>query len=145
VVQSPRTSWQPRPKLVPALKPNPPSAQRWPLRHRRPTVTAGRAGNDDGLRALVAVESPVDAAVGGEGADSDRAGMDVDPQPPASKRGRRSQGKEQQTPAMPPTVKNDNASGRITRSKAAGPAGVQRLLIAMERRRRSRLRRLRER
>jgi hypothetical protein len=50
------------------------------------------------------VESPVDAAVGGESADSDRAGMDVDPQPPAS---RRSQGKEQQTPAMPPTVKND--------------------------------------
>ena len=62
VVQSPRTSWQLRPKLVPALKPNPPSAQRWPLRHRRPTVTAGWAGNDDGLRALVAVESPVDAA-----------------------------------------------------------------------------------
>lgn len=76
------------------------------------------------------VDSPVDAAVGGESADSDRAGMDVHPQPPASKRGRCSQGKEQQTPAMPPTVKNDNALGRVTRSKAAGPAGVQRLLIA---------------
>jgi hypothetical protein len=107
VVQSPRTSWQPRPKLVPALNPNPLSAQHWPLRHRRPTVTAGQVGNDDSLRALVAVESPVDAVVGGESADSDRARMDVDPQPPASQRGRRSQGKEQQTPAMPPTVKND--------------------------------------
>ena len=70
--------------------------------------------------------SPVDAAMGGESADSDSAGMDVDPQPPASKRGRRSQDKEQQTPAMPPTVKNDNGPGRVTRSKAAGPAGVQR-------------------
>jgi len=70
--------------------------------------------------------SPVDAAMGGESADSDSTGMDVDPQPPASKRGRRSQDKEQQTPAIPPTVKNDNGSGRVTRSKAAGPAGVQR-------------------
>ncbi len=66
--------------------------------------------------------------MGGESADSDEAGMDVDPQPPASKRGRRSQGKEQQTPVMPPTVKNGNGngSGRVTRSKAASPAGVQR-------------------
>ena len=76
----------------------------------------------------MAVESPVDAAMGGESADSDSAGMDVDSQPPASKRGRRSQGKEQQTPVMPPppTVKKDNGSGRVTRSKAAGPASVQR-------------------
>jgi len=99
--KSSRANWQPRPKLIPALKPSPPSPQRWRLRHRHPTVTAGRAGNDVGLRALVAVESPVDAAMGGESADSDSAGMDVDSQPPASKRGRRSQGKEQQTPAMP--------------------------------------------
>ena len=65
--------------------------------------------------------SPVDAAMGGESTDSDEAGMDVDPQSPAS-----SPGKEQQTPAMPPTVKNYNGSGRVTRSKAAGPAGVHR-------------------
>jgi len=72
--------------------------------------------------------SPGDAAMGGESADSDEAGMDVDPQPPASKRGRRSQSKEQQTPGMPPTIKNGNGngSGRVTRSRAAGPAGVQR-------------------
>jgi len=72
--------------------------------------------------------SPGDAAMGGESADSDEAGMDVDPQPPASKRGRRSQSKEQQTPGMPPTVKNGNGngSGRVTRARAAGPAGVQR-------------------
>jgi len=58
--------------------------------------------------------------MGGESAESDEAGMDVDPQPPASKRGRRSQGKEQQTPAMLPTVKNDNGSGGVTRSMAVG-------------------------
>ena len=71
---------------------------------------------------------PSDAAMGGESADSDEAGMDVDPQPPASKRGRRSQSKEQQAPGMPATVKNGNGngSGRVTRSKVAGPAGVQR-------------------
>jgi len=53
--------------------------------------------------------------------------MDVDP-PPASKHGWCSQGKEQQTPTMPPTVKNGdgNGSGRITRSMAASPAGVRR-------------------
>jgi serine/threonine/tyrosine protein kinase RAD53 len=55
--------------------------------------------------------SPVDAAMGGKSADSDEAGMDVDPQPPASKRGRRSQGKEQQTPAMPPTSRTIMARG----------------------------------
>ena len=51
-VQSPRASSQPRPKLIPALKPNPLSPQRWPLRHRHPTVTAGQAGNDVSLRPL---------------------------------------------------------------------------------------------
>jgi len=72
--------------------------------------------------------SPGDAAMGGESADSDEAGMDVDGQPPVSKRGRRSQSKEHQTSGMPPTVKNGNGngSGRVTRSRAAGPAGVQR-------------------
>ena len=72
--------------------------------------------------------SPGDAAMGGESADSDETGMDVDPQPPASKRGRRSQSKEHQAPGMPPTVKNGNGngSGRVTRSRATGPAGVQR-------------------
>ena len=72
--------------------------------------------------------SPGDAAMSGESADSDEAGMDMDPQPPASKRGRRSQSKEQQAPGIPPTIKNGNGngSGRVTRSKAAGPAGVQR-------------------
>ena len=52
-VQSPRASSPLRPKLIPALKPNPPSPQRWPLRHRHPTVTAGQAGKrrqPDGLR-----------------------------------------------------------------------------------------------
>jgi len=65
--------------------------------------------------------------MGGESAESDGAGMDVDLQPPASKRGRRSQGKEQQN-AMPPVKNgNGNGSGRVTRSKAACPASVQHL------------------
>ena len=52
----------------------------------------------------------------GESADSDKAGMGVDPQPPASKRGRRSQSNERQTLGMPPTMKdnNGNGSGRVT-------------------------------
>ena len=51
-VQSPRASSQPRPKRIPVLKSNPPSPQRWPLRHRHPTVTAGQVGNDVSLRSL---------------------------------------------------------------------------------------------
>ena len=61
--------------------------------------------------------------MGGESADSGEGGMDVDLQSLTFKRGRHSLGKEQQTPAMPPIIKNNNG---LTCSKAAGPAGVQR-------------------
>ena len=113
-------------ELIPALKPNPPKpavlASTPPTSNRN----SGTGGNRRRPESSSGGGSPVDAAMGGEGADSDSAEMDVDPQPPASKRGRRSPGKDQQTPAMPPTVENDNGSGSATRSKAAGPAGVQR-------------------
>lgn len=85
-----------------------------------PPASTGAGGKRRRPESSSGAGSSSDAAMGGESADSDEAGMDVDPQPPASKRGRRSQGKE------PPTVKNDNGTGRVTRSKAAGPAGVQR-------------------
>ena len=124
-VQSPRAIWQPRPKLIPALKPSPlkPAV----LASTPPTSNrnSGTGGNRRRPESSGSGGSPVDAAMGGESANSDSAGMDVDPQPLVSKRGRHSQGKEQQTPAMPPTIKNDHGSGRVTRSKAAGPAGVQ--------------------
>jgi hypothetical protein len=37
-------------------KPTPPSPQRWPLRQRHPTVTAGQAGNDVKPETSVAVD-----------------------------------------------------------------------------------------
>jgi serine/threonine protein kinase len=74
--------------------------------------------------------SPADVAMGGESADSDEAAMDVEPQPPAAKRGRRSQaqGKQQNAASAPPTERNGSGSGsgRVLRSRAAGPASGSR-------------------
>ena len=76
--------------------------------------------------------SPVDVAMGGgrESADSDDAAMEVEPHPPAAKRGRRSpaQGREQQNAALPPTERNGggNGSGRVLRPRAAAPASGSR-------------------
>jgi hypothetical protein len=68
--------------------------------------------------------------MGGESADSDEGGMDVDPQSPAFKRGRRSPGKEQQTPAMPPTVKSDKWLGVRNALEGRWPCGCSAPLIA---------------
>ena len=88
-------NWQPRPKLIPALKLSPPKpavlASTPPTSNRN----SGTGGNRRRPESFSGGPSPVDTAMGEESADSDSAGMDVDPQPPASKRGRRSQGKEQ--------------------------------------------------
>jgi hypothetical protein len=78
--------------------------------------------------------SPFDVAMGGResaaDADSDDAAMEVEPQPPAAKRGRRSpgQGAQQQNAAVPPTERNGggSGSGRVLRPRAAAPASGSR-------------------
>ena len=62
----------------------------------------------------------------GESAESDVAAVDVEPQPRAAKRGRRSQ----DDGASPPTVRNGggggDAPGRVLRPRGAGPVGGSR-------------------
>jgi len=76
--------------------------------------------------------SPVDVAMDGESADSDEAAMDVEPQPRAAKRGRRSQDQQQDGGASPPTVRNGGGGGggdgpgRVLRPRGAGPVGGSR-------------------
>lgn len=73
-----------------------------------------------------------DVAMGGrESVESDDAAMEVEPHPPAAKRGRRSpgQGKEQQNAAVPRTERNgggSGGSGRVLRPRAAAPASGSR-------------------
>jgi hypothetical protein len=71
----------------------------------------------------------------GESAESDEAAMDVEPQPRAAKRGRRSQDQQQQDDgASPPTVRNGGGGGggggdgpgRVLRPRGAGPVGSSR-------------------
>jgi len=66
----------------------------------------------------------------GESAESDVAAMDVEPQPRAAKRGRRSQDQQQDDGAPPPTVRNGGGGGdgpgRVLRSRGAGPVGGSR-------------------
>jgi len=76
--------------------------------------------------------SPADVAMDGESADSDEAAMDVEPQPRAAKRGRRSQDRQQDDGVSPPTVRNGggggggDAPGRVLRPRGAGPVGGSR-------------------
>jgi len=74
--------------------------------------------------------SPADVAMDGESADSDEAAMDVEPQPRAAKRGRRSQDRHQDDGVSPPTVRNGggggDAPGRVLRPRGAGPVGGSR-------------------
>jgi hypothetical protein len=76
--------------------------------------------------------SPVDVAMDGESAESDEAAMDVEPQPRAAKRGRRSQDQQQDDGPSPPTVRNGRGGGggdgpgRVLRPRGAGPVGGSR-------------------
>ena len=128
-VQSPRASSQPRPKLIPALKPNPPNPQRWPLRYRHPTVTAGQAGNDVSLRPLwrwIPCRCRDGWGERGLGRGWDGCGSAV-----IGIQARKAQsGQGAETPAMPPTVKNDKWLGVCNALEGRWPCGCSAPLIA---------------